>query len=89
MNKQTELERIKKMSHEIIVIADKLLSEYKTPIETLNLSSRAQKCLFRAEIEYVEQLVRLTEKELLRFRNMGKHTVNEIKEKIKRLGYDW
>ena len=82
MNKQAELERIKKLATEICTIADKLFNCDKTPIETLNLSSRAKNCLMRAEIEYVEQLIKLTEKDLLRLRNMGKHTVNEIKQKI-------
>ena len=89
MNKQAELERIKKMSHEIILIADKLLSGFHTPIETLNLSNRAKNCLMRAEIEYVEQLIKLTEKDLLRLRNMGKHTLNEIKEKLIDFGFDF
>jgi len=87
MNKQAELERIKKMSHEIILIADKLLSEYKTPIDTLGLSSRAKNALLRGGIEFVEQVLKLTDDDLLRLRGMGVKTVDEIKEKLKEFGF--
>ena len=88
MNKQVELERIKKMSQEIVMIADKLLSGYQTPIAELGLSNRALNSLARGSIEYVEQLVKIDFERLLKMRNIGIVTANEIKGKVKLLGFD-
>ncbi|MCL2228667.1 MAG: hypothetical protein FWC00_02430 [Firmicutes bacterium] len=83
MDEQYDLLRIKEMAHEIGVLADKILSGYRTPISELGLSSRAQNALTRGKVEYVEQLMKLSEDDLLRFRGMGEKTLNEIMGAIK------
>ena len=52
------------------------------PIEELELSVRAFNCLKRAEINMLDQLTDKTEDELTRVRNLGKNSVDEIKEKL-------
>lgn len=52
------------------------------PIEELELSVRAFNCLKRAGINSIDQLVDKTEDELTRVRNLGKKSVDEIKEKL-------
>lgn len=51
-------------------------------IEELGLSARAYNCLRRARIDTVEQLQQMTDDDLLRIRNMGARTVEEIREKV-------
>ena len=83
MNKHIEIMRLKQMSKEIGEIADKLLTEYQTPIETLNLSSRLRNALHRGGVEYVEQVLTMTEKDFMRLRNFGKCCLIELTERIK------
>lgn len=52
------------------------------PIDELDLSVRAFNCLKRAEINMLDQLLDKTEDELTRVRNLGKKSVDEIKEKL-------
>ena len=87
MEKQLELENMKELARQIIIAADKLLTEYKTPIETLNFSRRLKNALKRNCIDYVEQLLKLNRKDLLRMRNFGIHCLNELTNKINSLGF--
>lgn len=54
-------------------------------IEELDLSGRAYNCLKNAGINYVGQLVQKTETELLKLRNFGKKSLDEIVEKLSKL----
>ena len=71
------------------VIAEPMIEKLGTPITELKLSKRASNCLYRASIEYIEQLIKLDRKELLRLRNLGEHTAKELQDKIKAVGFDW
>ncbi len=55
-------------------------------IEELELSVRATNSLRGASINTVADIVRREESELLRFRNFGRKSLDEIKEKIQELG---
>ena len=66
------------------LIAEKL----GTPIAELNLSRRASNCLCRANLESIDQLLKLDYKDLMRLRNLGKHTAREIINRVKELGFD-
>lgn len=66
--------------HDASVPADVNLDQI--PIEELELSVRAFNCLKRAQINMVDQLTDKTEEELTRVRNLGKKSVDEIKEKL-------
>lgn len=51
-------------------------------IEELGLSVRPYNVLKRANIDTVEQLQQLSDEDLMRFRNMGRHSLTEIREKV-------
>ncbi|MBE3599007.1 MAG: DNA-directed RNA polymerase subunit alpha [Limnochordaceae bacterium] len=56
------------------------------PIEELNLSVRSYNCLKRAGIDTVQELTRKTEEDMMRVRNLGKKSLQEVKEKLAQLG---
>src|SRR5690606_33059510 len=47
------------------------------PIEELDLSVRSYNCLKRAGINVVEELVRRTEEDMMKVRNLGKKSLQE------------
>src|SRR5262252_2277228 len=55
-------------------------------VNEIELSVRAANCLNNANITTVGQLAMKTEAEMLRYRNFGKKSLNEIKEKLQQLG---
>ena len=63
----------------------KLLSH---DIESLDLSVRAMNCLNSANIKLLYELCTKTEGRMLKFRNFGHKSLEEIKEKIEKLGLE-
>lgn len=59
-----------------------------TKIEELDLTVRSFNCLKKAGIEEVSQLAKLSLNELLKIKNLGRKSLDEILEKMKELGYD-
>lgn len=57
-------------------------------IEELDFTVRSFNCLKKAGIEEVSQLAVLSIPELLKIKNLGKKSLDEIIEKMKDLGYD-
>ena len=55
-------------------------------VNEIELSVRAANCLNNANIITVGQLAQKTEQEMLKYRNFGKKSLNEIKEKLTTLG---
>ena len=49
-------------------------------IEEIELSVRSANCLENADIKYIGELVQRTEAEMLRTKNFGRKSLNEIKE---------
>ena len=60
----------------------------KTSVNEIELSVRAANCLNNANITTVGELCLKTESEMLKFRNFGKKSLNEIKQKLKEMGFD-
>ncbi|MDQ2865355.1 MAG: DNA-directed RNA polymerase subunit alpha [Candidatus Eremiobacteraeota bacterium] len=54
-------------------------NEWDIPVESLNLSVRSFNCLKRAGISKVSELLDLTEDEIMKMRNFGKKSLDEIK----------
>ena len=52
------------------------------PIEDLNFSVRSANCLQSADLKYVGELVQKTENDLLKTKNFGRKSLNEIKETL-------
>jgi DNA-directed RNA polymerase subunit alpha len=55
-------------------------------VNEIELSVRAANCLNNANITTVGQLAQKTEAEMLKYRNFGKKSLNEIKDKLAALG---
>ncbi len=55
-------------------------------IEELDLSVRSYNCLKRAGINTVGELVRKTEEEMMKVRNLGKKSLEEVESKLRELG---
>ncbi|NLX91429.1 MAG: DNA-directed RNA polymerase subunit alpha [Firmicutes bacterium] len=55
-------------------------------IEELDLSVRSYNCLKRAGINTVEELIRRSEEEMMKVRNLGKKSLEEVTNKIAELG---
>jgi DNA-directed RNA polymerase subunit alpha len=63
----------------------KMLSQ---DVEVLDLSVRAMNCLNSANIKLVFELCNKTESRMLKYRNFGKKSLDEIKEKIEKHGLE-
>ncbi len=61
-------------------------NEWDIPVETLNLSVRSFNCLKRAGISKVSELLDLTEDEIMKMRNFGKKSLDEIKQVLDERG---
>ena len=58
----------------------------KMLIVELNLSVRSYTCLRRAGIKTVEELIQKTEEDMIKIRNLGSKSLEEVRMKIKDLG---
>jgi DNA-directed RNA polymerase subunit alpha len=56
------------------------------PVSELELSVRSANCLQNANIKYIYELVSKTEGEMLRTKNFGRKSLNEIKEILSAMG---
>ncbi|MBP0960029.1 MAG: DNA-directed RNA polymerase subunit alpha, partial [Oscillospiraceae bacterium] len=57
-------------------------------IDELELSVRSFNCLKRAGINTVNDLISRSEEEMMKVRNLGKKSFDEVKEKLNSLGYN-
>ncbi len=57
-------------------------------IEELDLSVRSYNCLKRANINTVEELTEKTEDEMMKVRNLGKKSLEEVVQKLEELGFE-
>ena len=55
-------------------------------VNEIEVSGRAANCLNNANITAVGELAQKTEADMLKYRNFGKKSLNEIKDKLKDLG---
>jgi DNA-directed RNA polymerase subunit alpha len=55
------------------------------PVDIIELSVRASNCLKAAKIKTIGELVSKTEEELLNFKNFGKKSLDEIRDRLKEL----
>ncbi len=59
------------------------------PVDELELSVRSANCLQNADIRYIGELVQRTEGEMLKTKNFGRKSLNEIKEILTGLGLEF
>jgi DNA-directed RNA polymerase subunit alpha len=60
----------------------KPFASWDIPVDELDLSVRSYNCLKRAGITKISELLQKTEEEIMNMRNLGKKSVDEIKEKL-------
>ena len=65
---------------------EKMLKTLNMSVNEIELSVRAANCLNNANITTVGQLAQKSEAEMLKYRNFGKKSLNEIKAKLSELG---
>ncbi len=65
---------------------DEILSKLALKISEIELSVRSTNCLVGAHIDTIGELVVMPESEMLRFRNFGKKSLTEIKQKLDEMG---
>jgi DNA-directed RNA polymerase subunit alpha len=57
-------------------------------VEELEFSVRSQNCLQNADIKYIGELVQKSEQEMLKTKNFGHKSLNEIKEILREMGLE-
>lgn len=76
-------------AHERIDAKPKFNENLFKTVEELELSVRSANCLKNADIKYIGEMVQKTESEMLRTKNFGRKSLNEIKEILKGMGLDF
>ena len=74
------------MSQKELSMKDKIL---ETSIEDLEFSVRSQNCLKRAGIHTVADIVNKSEQDMIKVRNLGKKSLDEVMNKIAELGLEF
>ncbi|MBR2809352.1 MAG: DNA-directed RNA polymerase subunit alpha [Erysipelotrichaceae bacterium] len=70
-------------------IAEKANNKTNMIIEELDLSVRSYNCLKRHGISTVEELIEMTEDDLMKVRNLGKKSLKEVKDKVHALNLEF
>ncbi len=75
---------------EIMVEREETLKEQilEMTIEDLDLSVRSFNCLKRAGIDTVQDLISKTEEDMIKVRNLGKKSLDEVRQKLQSLGLE-
>lgn len=65
---------------------DEIIEKLCLRIDEIELSVRSTNCLSGANIETIAELVSIPERKMLEFKNFGKKSLNEIKDKLQEMG---
>jgi DNA-directed RNA polymerase subunit alpha len=65
---------------------ERMLENLTRPVEELELSVRSANCLKNSNIHHIYELVEKTETEMLKTKNFGRKSLNEIKEILAGMG---
>lgn len=71
---------------EPVIEQDKINDNLYRTVDELELSVRSANCLQNAGIKYIGELVQKTEGEMLKTKNFGRKSLNEIKEMLHEMG---
>ena len=78
---------IEKIEDRLVYTDKKHSSEFKkdmvASIDDANFSVRTRMCLTQARFEYLEEIVGIPDSKLLKYKNLGRKSLREIKEKLK------
>lgn len=73
-------------AHDVIQVDARLNENLYKSIDELELSVRAANCLENASLRYIGELVTKTESDMLKTKNFGRKTLNEIKDLLSEMG---
>ena len=82
---------VEKMKSQGILVSqddEKQTKKLEMSIEDLDLSVRSYNCLKRAGIHTVQDLVKKSEDDMLKVRNLGKKSLDEVMNKLQELGFN-
>jgi DNA-directed RNA polymerase subunit alpha len=65
---------------------DRMVENLSRPVDELELSVRSANCLKNSNIRFIFELVEKTEAEMLKTKNFGRKSLNEIKEILATMG---
>ncbi len=71
---------------EVQEVEEETNKELEIPVEDLNLSVRSLNCLKRAGIRNVGELIILSEDDIMKLKNFGQKSLDEIREKLEERG---
>jgi|YNPNPStandDraft_1061719.scaffolds.fasta_scaffold03779_3 DNA-directed RNA polymerase subunit alpha len=74
------------VSERPVVLSDELNENLYRTVDELELSVRSANCLKNANIRLIGELVQKTENEMLKTKNFGRKSLNEIKEILSEMG---
>ena len=86
VNYDKDLVEFEESERQVDTEREELRRKLNMSVNEIELSVRAANCLNNANITTVGELAQKTEAEMLKYRNFGKKSLNEIKEKIQELG---
>jgi DNA-directed RNA polymerase subunit alpha len=79
-------EKPEEIEEEVDRDAERMYENLKRSVEELELSVRSYNCLKNADIKSIGELVQRTEGEMLKTKNFGRKSLNEIKEILSEMG---
>lgn len=79
-------EKPEEVEEEVDREAERMYENLKRSVEELELSVRSYNCLKNADIKTIGELVQKTEAEMLKTKNFGRKSLNEIKEILSEMG---
>ena len=79
-------EKPEEIEEEVDREAERMYENLKRSVEELELSVRSYNCLKNADIKSIGELVQRTEAEMLKTKNFGRKSLNEIKEILSEMG---
>ena len=89
LNKATRMYIGKEITREKLEKLAVSASIYDVRLEELDLSVRSYNCLKRAGIVTVEDLANKSEADMMKVRNLGKKSLDEVTNKLHSLGLDF
>ena len=86
INFDESVQQVKKREEEVEPVKIKLNENLFKTVDSLELSVRASNCLENANIKFIGELVTRSENDMLKTKNFGRKSLNEIKDILNEMG---
>jgi DNA-directed RNA polymerase subunit alpha len=84
----SDAEVVREDKEEEATIDDSIEEDYMIPIEDLNFSVRTYNCLKRANMNTVADMMARSREDMMKVRNLGKKSMEEVDEKLASIGLE-